>query len=607
MSKRLHLSPDVSLPLDAVTQTFAILGVRGSGKTVTASVMTEQMIAAGLPVVVVDPIGVWWGLRHSRDGKGPGLSVVILGGEHADVPLEETGGAVIADFVVEHRVPAVLDLGGFSKSAHRRFMVDFAERLYRVNREALHVVLDEADTLCPQRVDHGGERLVGAINDIVRRGRARGLGATLISQRPALISKDVLTQVEALVVHRMTGPQDRDAVERWVEHNADRKQAETVLASLQSLGNGEAWLWSPAWLGLFKRTQIDMRTTFDSSATPKAGAKVARPRHAAEVDLGALREKLAATIERAKQDDPRALRAKITELEKASKAATPKAPPAEVKIQTVEKIVELPAFSAKDRAAVERLAKSLDRFETALGPLQKLAGAVAADARGVCTLADKVADRIEQVRAQVLAGGAPASAPKSKLNGTPRAAAPAAPVKPTRPEIPVPPEISALKNPLEPLPGGHRRVLLALAQHGGKLTKRQIAVFACYKHSGGGFNNILSALRNQEPPRITGMEDIEITMEGRYALGPFDALPEDAESLFQHWMAHPKLGKAHREILRVLRERGGGPLTTMDVAAACEPPYEPGGGGFNNAVGRLRTMGVIEGGKHDLRLIEQLR
>ena len=244
--------------------------------TNTAGVLTEQLIKQGLPVVYVDPIGVVWGLRHSRDGKGPGLPVIILGGEHADVPLEETGGVVIADFVIEHRQPVVLDLGLFSKGAQRRFMVDFAERLYHKNRDALHVMLDECDTWVPQRAEHGAERLSGAINDLVRKGRARGLGVTLISQRPAIISKDVLTQVETLIAHRMTGPQDRDAIERWIEQNADR-DGDEVLSSLQTLGDGDAWVWSPSWLRVLKRTHISLRETFDSSATPKAGARVTGP------------------------------------------------------------------------------------------------------------------------------------------------------------------------------------------------------------------------------------------------------------------------------------------------------------------------------------------
>jgi len=210
----LHIGPGLRLPPEAVTETFAIVAKRGVGKTYTAAVMVEEMVKAALPVVVVDPIGVWWGLRSSADGKGPGLAVTILGGEHGDLPLEEGAGAVVADFLVDRPAPLVVDVSGFRKGPARRFMTDFLEQLYARNRSPLHVVLDEADEWVPQRPLKGSERLLGACEDLVRRGRARGLGCTLITQRPAVRHKDVLTQAEVLVALRIIGPQDRNAHRR---------------------------------------------------------------------------------------------------------------------------------------------------------------------------------------------------------------------------------------------------------------------------------------------------------------------------------------------------------------------------------------------------------
>jgi len=135
-------------------------------------------------VLILDPTGVWWGLRTSADGKTAGYPVVIFGGDHADVPLEETAGTLIADVIVSQRISAVLDLSSLSKSGTRRFCTDLLERLYHRNREPLHVVIDEADLLAPQRVAHGGERLLGAMSDLVRRGRVRGLGVSMITQSP---------------------------------------------------------------------------------------------------------------------------------------------------------------------------------------------------------------------------------------------------------------------------------------------------------------------------------------------------------------------------------------------------------------------------------------
>src|SRR5688500_12978480 len=98
----LHIAPDLELPIEFATEASAILARRGRGKTYTASVFAEELEAAGQPFVVLDPVGVWWGLRSSTDGTKPGLKVKILGGEHSDVPLEPTAGRLLATFVVDN-------------------------------------------------------------------------------------------------------------------------------------------------------------------------------------------------------------------------------------------------------------------------------------------------------------------------------------------------------------------------------------------------------------------------------------------------------------------------------------------------------------------------
>lgn len=87
MPNRLSIASNLTLPVEAVTQTFALLAKRGVGKTYTALVMVEEMLKAGLHVVVADPVGVAWGLRASADGKGPGLPIVVLGGDHGDTAI----------------------------------------------------------------------------------------------------------------------------------------------------------------------------------------------------------------------------------------------------------------------------------------------------------------------------------------------------------------------------------------------------------------------------------------------------------------------------------------------------------------------------------------
>ena len=124
----------------------------------------------------------------AADGKAEGLPVVIIGGEHGDVPLEPTAGKVIADLVVDHPGCYVVDLSSTESNAEQdRFACDFAERLYRRKnkvRTPLHLFVDEADAFAPQRPLPGQQRMLGAFEALVRRGGIRGIGTTLITQRP---------------------------------------------------------------------------------------------------------------------------------------------------------------------------------------------------------------------------------------------------------------------------------------------------------------------------------------------------------------------------------------------------------------------------------------
>jgi uncharacterized protein len=337
----LRIANNLELPKEAVTQTFAILAKRGMGKTYTASVLVEEIIKAGLPVVVVDPIGVWWGLRAAADGEGPGLPIVIAGGDHADVPITASSGEALARLVVEQNLSLVIDLSLLRKHERTRFMTDFAESLYHLNRTARHLVLDEADAFAPQQPMAGEQQMLGAMQDIVRRGRAHGLGVTLISQRSAELNKGVLTQAEVLVTLRLISPQDRTAVDAWVKAHGTEEQRNEMMSSLPSLPIGEAWFWSPGWLGIFKRVKVRRRETFDSSSTPKVGEAVKEPQQLAEVELEAIRQQLEAAVQEAETDDPKELRRQVREL----RGQLSRKQPREVlRTKEVVKTVEVPVL-----------------------------------------------------------------------------------------------------------------------------------------------------------------------------------------------------------------------------------------------------------------------
>ncbi|GAA4439087.1 ATP-binding protein [Phytohabitans houttuyneae] len=544
----LAIADNLTLPIEAVVETFAILAKRGAGKTFTASVMVEEMVATGQPVCVIDPVGVWFGLRSSADGEGPGLPVVIFGGDHADLPLPADAGAAIADLIIGERIPAVLDLSHLSKTKGRKLVCDFMERLYFRNRNPLHLVVDEADLFAPQRGGADTARLVGAYEDIVRRGRARGLGCTSITQRPASLHKDILTQSEVLIALRMTGVRDVAAINEWVNLHAEEGEAAKVRDSLASLPVGTAWVWSPGWLGVLKKIQVRRRWTFDSSATPKPGQIVVPPRVLADVDLDDLRKRLA---EPAPTADRQTDTAEVARLR--GEVATLRAELETVRAEV--RTVEVPALSLDDHV---RLAEALRTLTAAMEPIAA------------------VVSRPAPVRTEPLPRAAP----------TPIAAPPASPARPVK-------AATVASGPQEAKLGrAERAILTVLAQHPAGRTRVQLALLTGYSVKSSSLSNALGTLRSQG--LVTkGGEPIQATDAGLNAatdFHDFEALPT-GQALYEVWAG--RLGKAERAVLDVLVAAWPEALPRDEVAA--RTGYSASSSSLSNALGRLRSLDLIAG------------
>ncbi|MCX5516183.1 hypothetical protein C3941_19525 [Kaistia algarum] len=277
-----------------IIEPIAIVGTTGSGKTYAAKGIVEDLLARGRRVCIIDPLGVWYGLRTTADGEAPAFPVTIFGGDRADFPITtEDGaalGAVIADGLVQASIVDTSDLTGGETI---KLMTPFFETLFAKNREALLLVIDEADAFAPQNPVPGAERLKGAVDKIARRGRVKGFRLMTITQRPAVLDKSVLSQIATLIAMGLRSPQDRKAIEGWVKGNADENMAKDVLASLPKLARGEGWIWSPG-ADILKRKTFPLIRTLDTSKTPEPGKKLVEARAVARVDVAAIRAALGA-------------------------------------------------------------------------------------------------------------------------------------------------------------------------------------------------------------------------------------------------------------------------------------------------------------------------
>jgi hypothetical protein len=250
----------------------AILGRRGAGKSGTGRVLLEHELDAGHRCCVIDPKGDWYGIRLDKEKKRSRFQIPVMGGQFADLPVTDDMGARIGQIVATHKDSFVVDLSSFHVAGMRRFMSAFAESLFMHNRHPLTLFVDEADQLAPQRVSADQAKLLHHMESLIRQGRQRGIFMWMLTQRPAVLNKNLLSQAETLIAMKMTGPHDRKAIREWMDAH-DPETAARVEANLSNLNVGEAWAWVPA-ANFLERVQFPLFATYDSGRTPQHGDPV---------------------------------------------------------------------------------------------------------------------------------------------------------------------------------------------------------------------------------------------------------------------------------------------------------------------------------------------
>lgn len=563
-----------ALPIDAF-ETTAIVAIKGAGKTYTGKKILEGLHGAGEKFVALDPTGVMWGMRLAADGKRQGLdNLIVLGGEHGDLPLDPNTGKLIADVAVDYAESLIIDLSDFNSSESRRFTAAFGTQLYQrkaKDRSPIHVLLDEADEFLPQKPQREQNLVLHAFERLSLRGRSRGIRVLVLTQRPARLNKDILTQCGMLIIMRVIGLQDRKALHDWTGIYGDKATLDELNASIATLKNGEAFFWAPT-RGIFQRVQVDRIRTYDSSSTP-TGAETRPDITLPPVDVAALQERMAETVEKAKESDPKEWRKRVTardqriaELERelaAVKAAQP---------EPVVETLEVPILTDEDQERLQRVEELLTDVAGDIEPLR------ATLVTRFATMAGSSAARAAAHRASIQSSPEPYT------------------VDDIRRKEDAPPSNGTTAS----LPKAERSILTVLALYPDGRMKRQVAIQAGYAHKGGGFNNGLAALRSKGYMTGTGNGPLVATTDGLATLGPVDPLP-GGPALREHWQR--ELPKAERSILGCLAGAGGS-LTKDQIAITTD--YAVTGGGFNNALSRLRTLGLITREGDAVALSEEL-
>lgn len=243
----------------------------------------EELLATRLLVQGNSGSGKSHLLRRLLEQSAPHVQQVIIDPEGDFVSLSDEYGHVVVDAnrstgeletiaarVREHRVSAVLNLESLDVDQQMKAAAIFLNALFDAPREIWYpclVVVDEAQLFAPAAAGDAGEEArrvsLGAMTNLMCRGRKRGLAGVIATQRLAKLAKNVAAEASNFLMGRTF--LDIDMARAADLLGMDRREAE----KFRDLGRGSFIALGPALSRKPLPIQVGNVITKARGSTPK--------------------------------------------------------------------------------------------------------------------------------------------------------------------------------------------------------------------------------------------------------------------------------------------------------------------------------------------------
>jgi len=258
------------------------MGVDGGGKAVVVDL--EELLATRLLVQGNSGSGKSHLLRRLLEGSADHVQQVIIDPEGDFVSLGQTFGHLaidaatlslgeidrLAQRVREHRASVVLNLEGLEVEGQMRCAAAFLAGLFDAPRDHWYpvlVVVDEAQLFAPAAAGEGAEDArrasLGAMTNLMCRGRKRGLAGVIATQRLAKLAKNVAAEASNFLMGRTF--LDIDMIRAADLLGMERRQADMI----RDLARGEFLALGPAITRRPISVRIGSVQTAAASSSPK--------------------------------------------------------------------------------------------------------------------------------------------------------------------------------------------------------------------------------------------------------------------------------------------------------------------------------------------------
>ena len=528
----------------------------GFGKSYVCRRLLEQT-AGQVQQLVIDPEGEFATLREKYD-------YVIAAAHDGDAIAHPRTAQLLARRLLETRVSAVLDI--YDLKAHERhaFVKLFCQALVDAPKslwQPVLVLLDEAHVYCPEQ---GESAAHGAVTDLATRGRKRGYGLVMATQRLSKLSKDAAAECFNKLIGRCQ--LDVDVKRAAAELGITPKDATEKFRAFEP---GDFFAFGPA---LCPNVEL-MHAGKVVTTHPQAGQRGLQAPPAPTAAIKAMLPKLADLPKEAEQeartldDLKRDLAAARRELTVARNAK--------------------PGASREDLQAAERRGRQF-------GAEQERKLIIGALSRWQRSLKGQIHQALEVALREI--------ALPPELGTEPGESVIRAPVR--QPHQACAPAVAHRGNGAGPTDaaigtGGKRRILTALAQQGLAVDQRRLALLTGLSSRSGTWSTYLSELRVRG--YVEGREALSITPDGLEALGSYEPLPTGTE-LVEYWRR--RLGDSgKRAIFDVVVAAYPQAVNQEEVASTANLSSRS--GTWSTYLSELRGLGLVEG-RGELRASETL-
>ncbi|MFA5445908.1 MAG: DUF87 domain-containing protein, partial [Bacteroidales bacterium] len=189
---------------ELVTGRTCIIAQSGAGKSWGIAVLCEQLLQMNIGFCIIDTEGEYASLKDV-------FPAIWVGSDaNCDKNIDQMTAQELTQLLHEAIYSRDAIIFDVSETDMRERVTLLADTLYQIEshvRQPFLLIVEEADKFIPQ----SGES-IREIEEISRRGRKRGLGLMIATQRPSLVTKNVLSQCNNQIIGKLSIENDLKSV-----------------------------------------------------------------------------------------------------------------------------------------------------------------------------------------------------------------------------------------------------------------------------------------------------------------------------------------------------------------------------------------------------------